>query len=117
MTYTTTPQHRIGSGFGARSTTDDVLRGTDLSGKPAVVTGGYVGLGLATTRALTRAGARVVVPARRREAAEEAVGGIDGVEVDGLDLADLESVRDFADRFLASGRDIDIVVNNAGIMA
>ncbi|WP_327315402.1 SDR family NAD(P)-dependent oxidoreductase [Streptomyces sp. NBC_01235] len=117
MTYTTTPQHKIGSGFGARSTTDDVLSDTDLTGKLAVVTGGYVGLGLETTRALTRAGARVVVPARRREVAEKAVGGVDGVEVDGLDLADLDSVRDFADRFLASGRDIDIVVNNAGIMA
>ncbi|MDO0930228.1 SDR family NAD(P)-dependent oxidoreductase [Streptomyces sp. DG2A-72] len=117
MTYAPTPQHKIGTGFGARSTRDDVLRGTDLTGKLAVVTGGYVGLGLETTRALTRAGARVVVPARRREVAEKAVGSIDGAEVDQLDLADLDSVRDFADRFLASGRDIDIVVNNAGIMA
>ncbi|MFI9582706.1 SDR family NAD(P)-dependent oxidoreductase [Streptomyces sp. NPDC052236] len=120
MTYTTTtttPQHKIGSGFGARSTTEDVLRGTDLTGKLAVVTGGYVGLGLETTRALAGAGARVVVPARRRDVAEKAVGGIEGVEVDQLDLADLGSVRDFAERFLASGRDIDIVVNNAGIMA
>ncbi|MFC5639094.1 SDR family NAD(P)-dependent oxidoreductase [Streptomyces bullii] len=117
MTYTTTPQQKIGSGFGARSTTDDVLRGTDLTGKLAVVTGGYAGLGLETTRALAGAGARVVVPARRPEAARKAVGGVDGVEVDELNLADLDSVRAFADRFLASGRDIDIVVNNAGIMA
>ncbi|CAG6391183.1 SDR family NAD(P)-dependent oxidoreductase [Streptomyces cocklensis] len=117
MTYTTTPQRPIGSGFGARSTTQDVLRGVDLAGRLAVVTGGYVGLGLETTRALVGAGARVVVPARRREAAEQAVGGLDGVEVDEMDLADLDSVRRFADRFLASGRDIDILVNNAGIMA
>ncbi|MEU4540486.1 SDR family NAD(P)-dependent oxidoreductase [Streptosporangium sp. NPDC023825] len=113
----TTPQRRIGSGFGARSTADDVLHGIDLSGNTAVVTGGYSGLGLETTRALARAGARVVVPARRRTAAQEAVEGIDGVEVDDLDLADLGSVRGFAERFLASGRDIDIVINNAGIMA
>lgn len=117
MPYTMTPQHGIGSGFDAGSTTTDVLYGTDLTGKLAVVTGGYVGLGLETTRALARAGARVVVPARRRKVAEKAVGGIDGIEVDDLDLADLDSVRDFADRFLASGRGIDIVVNNAGIMA
>jgi len=117
MTYATTPQHKIGSGFGARSTTDDVLRDIDLTGKLALVTGGYAGLGLETTRALTRAGARVVVPARRREAAEKAVGGIDGVEVDELDLADLDSVGEFADRFLATGRDIDVVIDNAGIMA
>ncbi|RZU18286.1 SDR family NAD(P)-dependent oxidoreductase [Streptomyces sp. BK239] len=113
----TTPQRKIGSGFGARSTADDVLSGIDLSGSTAIVTGGYSGLGLETTRALAGAGARVVVPARRRAAAQEAVEGIDGVETDDLDLSDLESVRGFAERFLASGREIDIVINNAGIMA
>jgi NAD(P)-dependent dehydrogenase (short-subunit alcohol dehydrogenase family) len=113
----TTPQHAIGSGFGYRSTADDVLHGIDLSGKLALVTGGYSGLGLETTRALSRAGAHVVVPARRPAAAREAVAGLDGVEVDTLDLADLDSVRGFAERFLASGRTIDIVINNAAIMA
>jgi NAD(P)-dependent dehydrogenase (short-subunit alcohol dehydrogenase family) len=112
-----TPQHQIGSGFGSRSTADDVLRGIDLSGNLAVVTGGYSGIGLETTRALTRAGAYVVVPARRPKTAAEAIDGIDRVEVDELDLADLNSVRDFAERFLASGRGIDLVINNAGIMA
>ncbi|MFB8027610.1 MULTISPECIES: SDR family NAD(P)-dependent oxidoreductase [unclassified Streptomyces] len=113
----TTHQRGIGSGFGARSTVDDVLDGIDLSGRTAIVTGGYSGLGLETTRALAGAGARVVVPARRRSVAEEAVGGIDGVETEDLDLADLESVRGFAERFLASGRTADIVINSAGIMA
>lgn len=112
-----TAQHKIGSGFGATSTADDVLRGIDLTGKLAIVTGGYSGLGLETTRALTKAGARVVVPARRRAAAEEALSGVSGVEVDELDLGDLESVRGFAERFLASGRTVDIVIDNAGIMA
>ncbi|MET7647540.1 SDR family NAD(P)-dependent oxidoreductase [Streptomyces sp. NPDC005426] len=113
----TTPQHKIGSGFGARSTADDVLHGIDLSGSTAIVTGGYSGLGLEATRALAAAGARVVVPARRRAVAQEAVEGIDGVEIDDLDLSDLDSVRGFAERFLASDRDVDIVINNAGIMA
>ncbi|MFI6863473.1 SDR family NAD(P)-dependent oxidoreductase [Streptomyces sp. NPDC050421] len=113
----TTPQHKIGSGFGARSTADDVLSGIELSGRTAIVTGGYSGLGLEATRALAAAGAQVIVPARRRAVAQEAVEGIDGVEVDDLDLADLDSVRGFAERFLASGRDVDIVINNAGIMA
>ncbi|WP_055532323.1 SDR family NAD(P)-dependent oxidoreductase [Streptomyces graminilatus] len=113
----TTAQHRIGSGFDALSTADDVLSGIDLSGRLALVTGGYSGIGLETTRALTRAGARVVVPARRPEAAREALAGLDGVEVDALDLGDLESVRAFADRFLASGRTLDLVIDNAGIMA
>jgi NAD(P)-dependent dehydrogenase (short-subunit alcohol dehydrogenase family) len=112
-----TPQHRIGSGFGARSTAADVLHGIDLSGKLAIVTGGYSGIGLETTRALAGAGAQVVVPARRRARAEEALAGVHGVETDELDLADLDSVREFAERFLASGRNIDIVINNAGIMA
>lgn len=111
----TTPQHKIGSGFDAQSTADDVLRGIDLHGKLALVTGGYSGIGLETTRALVRAGAQVVVPARRPAAARESLG--DGAEVDELDLGELESVRAFAERFLASGRGIDIVINSAGIMA
>ncbi|WP_333735579.1 SDR family NAD(P)-dependent oxidoreductase [Streptomyces sp. IBSBF 2806] len=112
-----TAQHKIGSGFDAHSTADDVLAGIDLSGQLAIVTGGYSGLGLETTRSLTRAGARVVVPARRPDTAREAVQGIDGVEVDELDLADLDSVRGFADRFLASGRTVDLFIGNAGVMA
>ncbi len=113
----TTAQHKIGSGFDRHSTADDVLAGIDPTGRLAIVTGGYSGLGLETTRALTEAGARVVVPARRPTVAAEAVAGIAGVEVDELDLGDLESVRAFADRFLASGRTVDLVIDNAGIMA
>ncbi|MET7485197.1 SDR family NAD(P)-dependent oxidoreductase [Streptomyces sp. NPDC005538] len=113
----TTAQHKIGSGFDDRSTADDVLTGLDLGGKLAIVTGGYSGLGLEATRALTKAGAQVVVPARRPDAAREAVAGLPGVEVDELDLADLESVRGFAERFLASGRSVDFMIDNAGIMA
>jgi NAD(P)-dependent dehydrogenase (short-subunit alcohol dehydrogenase family) len=113
----TTEQRKINTGFGVRSTASDVLRGIDLSGKLAIVTGGYSGLGLDTTRALAGAGAHVVVPARRRATAQEAVNGIDGVEVEELDLTDLDSVRSLAERFLASDRGIDIVINNAGIMA
>nr|BFD81141.1 SDR family NAD(P)-dependent oxidoreductase [Streptomyces sp. Xyl84] len=113
----TTPQHKIGSGFGATSTADDVLRGIDLTGKLAIVTGGYSGIGLETTRALTKAGARVLVPARRPTAAQEALNGIEGAEADTLDLGDLDSVRAFAERFLASGRTADLVIDSAGIMA
>jgi NAD(P)-dependent dehydrogenase (short-subunit alcohol dehydrogenase family) len=112
-----TRQHKIGSGFGALSTTGDVLSGIDLSGRLALVTGGSSGLGLATTRALSGAGARVIVPARRPSAARDAVEGIEGVEVDELDLADLGSVRAFAERFLDTGRSLDLVFDNAGIMA
>ncbi|MFB9908526.1 SDR family NAD(P)-dependent oxidoreductase [Allokutzneria oryzae] len=113
----TTPQHKIGSGFDARSTAADVLDGIDLTGKLAVVTGGYSGIGLETTRVLAEAGAHVVVPARRPATAVEALEGIEGVETDELDLGDLDSVRGFAERFLSSGRGIDILINSAGIMA
>jgi NAD(P)-dependent dehydrogenase (short-subunit alcohol dehydrogenase family) len=117
MSATSTSQHKIGSGFGAQSTAAEVLQRIDLSGRLAIVTGGYSGIGLETTRALAAAGAFVVVPARRQDAAVAALEGIDRVEVDQLDLADLTSVHSFADRFLASGRSIEILINNAGIMA
>jgi NAD(P)-dependent dehydrogenase (short-subunit alcohol dehydrogenase family) len=110
-------QHKIGSGFGAHSTADDVLAGIDLSGKTVLITGGYSGLGLEATRALVRAGAHVVVPARRPAVAEEALRGIPRTEVRRLDLADLAGVAAFSDRFLQTGRLIDIVIANAGVMA
>lgn len=112
-----TPQQPVGSGFGYRSTAAEVIDGVDLSGRVAVVTGGYSGLGLETVRALAGAGAQVVVPARRPVVAQEALAAIAGTEVDELDLADPLSVAAFAGRFLASGRSIDVLVNNAAIMA
>jgi len=111
----TTHQHKIGSGFGHRTTAAEVLHGVDLTGKLAIVTGGYSGLGRETTRALAAAGAHVIVPARRPGEARDALAGT--AEVAELDLADLGSVRRFAGEFLASGRGIDVVIGNAGIMA
>ncbi len=110
-------QLAIGTGFGAKSTAAEVLAGVDLTGRLGIVTGGYSGIGLETTRALAAAGAHVVVPARRPDRAREALAGVDGVEVDELDLGDLDSVRGFAERFLASGRGVDLMIDSAGIMA
>lgn len=112
-----TPQRAVASGFGARTTAAEVLDGIDLTGKLALVTGGYSGLGLETTRALAAAGAHVVVPARRREAARDALAAAPRTETDALDLGDLESVRAFSERFLATDRGIDIMINSAGVMA
>ncbi len=120
-----TPQHPLGSGFGARSTASDVVAWLDLTGKTVVITGGYSGLGLETTKALAGAGAHVVVAARRPDVARSEIASAlnvvgvpaDRVEVDELDLGDLDSVRAFAERFLASGRQIDILIDNAAIMA
>ena len=69
-------QKPIGSGFGAKSEPTEVLEGIDLNGKVALVTGGYSGIGLETTRALSDCGARVIVPARRPDIAKNELEGI-----------------------------------------
>jgi NAD(P)-dependent dehydrogenase (short-subunit alcohol dehydrogenase family) len=110
-------QTPLGSGFTAASTTYDVIRGIDLHGRTAIVTGGYSGLGKETVRALRSAGADVLVPARDVERATAELADIDGVVVDELNLLDRASIDAFADRFLATGRPLHILINSAGIMA
>ena len=117
MTYQATPQAPIPSGFGPQTTAREVLAGRDLGGRLAIVTGGYSGVGLETTRALAEAGATVVVPARTLEKARASTAGIPRVELKELDLIDPASIDAFAHRFLGSGRPLDILINNAGIMA
>ncbi|MET0985936.1 MAG: oxidoreductase [Steroidobacteraceae bacterium] len=110
-------QSPIGSGFGPASTAADVMRGIDLTGKIAIVTGGYSGLGRETARTFLSAGARVIVPARDVGRAAAALEGIGGVEIEAMDLLDPASIAAFAARFLAAGQPLHILVNNAGIMA
>lgn len=109
-------QHPIGSGFNAASTTNDVIRGIDLSGKIAIVTGGNTGIGLETTKTLASAGARVIVPARDVEKAMKNLKGIQNVEIATMDAMDPDSIEAFAQRFLASNRALHLLINNAGIM-
>lgn len=113
----TTAQAPLLSGFDAQSTARDVLRGIDLHGRVAVVTGGYSGIGLATTQALSEAGATVIVPARSSEKARLALTGLARVELAELDLLEPASVSRFAKQFLASKRSLDFLINGAGIMA
>jgi len=111
-------QKPIGSGFGARTSAREAVAGRDLSGKTAIVTGGYSGLGLETTRALAEAGATVIVPARTAEKAKAALADMPGhVGQAALDLADPASIDAFAEDFLATGNALDILLNNAAIMA
>lgn len=111
-------QTPIGSGFPAKSTAAEIVRGIDLSGKNVIVTGGYSGIGLETVRALASAGARVTVPARRPDVAAEALAPVAGeIEIAAMDLGDVASVRRFADDYLGSGRALNILINNAGVMA
>lgn len=113
----TNQQRPLGSGFTAASTADDVVRGIDLTGKNVIVTGGHAGIGLETTKALAKAGAHVTVAARDPERAAKAVAGIARVEVARLDLIDPKSIEAFASRWLATGRPLHVLVNNAAPIA
>jgi NAD(P)-dependent dehydrogenase (short-subunit alcohol dehydrogenase family) len=113
----TTPQTPLNSGYGMRTDARDAIGGRDLKGKVAIVTGGYSGLGLETTKALAGGGATVIVPARTPEKAKAALAGIANVEQASLDLANPASIDAFADAFLSSKRKLDILINNAAIMA
>ena len=112
-----TPQIPLGSGFTAASTASDVMRGVDLTGRTAIVTGGYSGLGRETVRVFLEAGARVIVPARDAGRAAEAMKDVARAEIWPMDLLDPASIDAFADRFLAQGLPLHILVNSAGIMA
>lgn len=109
-------QRPINSGFNAQSTAEEVISGINLSGKTAIVTGGYAGIGLETVKTLTEAGASVIVPARDLEKAGKNLSGLNNIEIEKLDLMDPQSISNFADRFLDSGRNLDLLINNAGIM-
>lgn len=112
--------------FGATSTTDEVLEGKDLRGKRILVTGVSAGLGVETARALTAHGAHVVGAARDLAKARNATkhirasvnGNGDGtLDLIELDLASLASVRTAADALLKTGKQFDLIVANAGVMA
>jgi NAD(P)-dependent dehydrogenase (short-subunit alcohol dehydrogenase family) len=109
-------QQPVRSGFGASSTAADVIKGVDLSGKVAIVTGGNTGIGLETVKTLAGAGATVIVPARDVQKAKQNLQGINNVEIEALDIIDPASIDTFADRFLQSGRPLHLLINNAGIM-
>lgn len=95
----------------------------DLRGRRAVVTGANSGLGRQTAQQLARAGARVTLACRSAERGERAATSIRAavpdaeVDVEPLDLADLASVRACAERIAADGRPLDLLINNAGVMA
>src|ERR1700722_10801506 len=111
--------------FGATSTTDDVLSGVNLRGKRILITGVSAGLGVETARSLAAHGADVVGAARDLDKAEAATAQVrtdasangGSFELVALDLGDLKSVRDCADKLLKKGEPFDVVIANAGVMA
>jgi NAD(P)-dependent dehydrogenase (short-subunit alcohol dehydrogenase family) len=112
----TAQQTPLGTPFTASSTAADILSGLDLTGREVVVTGGHGRLGREVTRTLSDAGARVTVAARDPERAAAALDGIKDVKVERLDLTDPGSVDSFARRWLASGRPLHTLVNNAAVL-
>jgi len=111
-------QAPLNSGFDFHAKASEVMEGIDLSGKSAVVTGGYSGLGLEVVRALTAAGADVVVPARDPKRAGEALASAGlAAGVVAMDLANLASVAEAAAEIGDAHDKVDLLINNAGIMA
>jgi len=99
---------------------DEQTASKDVSGKTYIVTGANSGVGLETTRQLVKQGGHVVMACRRTDAGEEAAQSFTGLngsyEVMKLDLADLQSVRDFAANFLAKHNSLDGLACNAGMV-
>ncbi|MBV8162184.1 MAG: SDR family NAD(P)-dependent oxidoreductase, partial [Acidimicrobiia bacterium] len=111
------------SQFGRDTTTDEVLEGMDLSGRRFLITGAASGLGRESARALAAHGASVTLLARSTERASGAVAEV-GAMVNGADLepgvadlGDLDNIRAFAESYLAGHDRLDVLINNAGVMA
>ncbi len=113
----TTLQKPVQSQFNAASTAAQVMAGIDLTGQTAIVTGGYSGIGLVTTKSLVDAGAYVIIPARDPSRAWAALAEVKGVEVLEMDLMQPASVEAFSKRIINSGRPISLLINCAGVMA
>lgn len=111
------------AGFGAETTTDQVLDGIDLSGKRVLITGATSGLGQESARAMAAKGASIVITGRNMPKAEQVAAGIrestgnQNVSVQELELGSFASIRAFAERFLQDDAALDILINNAGVMA
>ena len=113
----------ITSPFNARSTAKEVIAGHDLSGKTVLVTGASSGIGLETARALLSAHAEVIIAVRDTTKGEGVAQELRAetpdarVHVLSLDLGSLASVRQAAEQFRAQWNKLDLLINNAGIMA
>lgn len=111
------------SGFGWASTTDEGLEGVDLSGKTAFITGANSGLGQETARAMAARGAHIVMAGRDQGKLDEAMAAIHAEQPEAqldtitLDLASLESIRAATSRARQRFEKIDLLINNAGVMA
>jgi NAD(P)-dependent dehydrogenase (short-subunit alcohol dehydrogenase family) len=111
-----TEQKPLQSGFGRKSTAEEVMGSADLHGKTVLITGGYAGIGRETARVLAKAGATVTVGARDLEKARRNLSEIQNVEIMKLDLTDPQSIDDFSVKFFASHPILHFLINNAAVM-
>jgi NAD(P)-dependent dehydrogenase (short-subunit alcohol dehydrogenase family) len=109
-------QYPLGTGFTAASTASDVLTDIDLTGRHMIVTGGHSRLGGEVTRTLAASGASVTVASRNVQRAKAILADVPGVKVESLDLTDPASIGVFAERWMASGRPVHALVNNAAML-
>lgn len=108
----------VNSEFQAKSTGQEVLANVNLEGKVVIVTGGYSGIGLETTRALAAKGVKVIVSGRSPQKAKDNLAGVEGdIHIEEMDLADLKSVANFTNKMLNELDKLDLLINNAGVMA
>ncbi|KAF7821863.1 short-chain dehydrogenase TIC 32, chloroplastic-like [Senna tora] len=111
------------SGFSSSSTAEEVTEGIDGNGLTAIVTGASSGIGTETTRVLALRGVHVIMAVRNmisaKDVKEAIIKEIPTAKVDAmeLDLSSMASVRKFAAEFNSSGLPLNILINNAGIMA
>lgn len=119
----TSTERLITSAYDEKTTAADVVSDVDLSSKVALVTGGAAGIGFEIVRALVAAGADVVIADIDASAGHTAVAKIKEkdpvarIAFGQLDLGDLKSVGNFAGSFLDARPSLDILINNAGLMA
>lgn len=107
----TTKQQPLGTGYGHFARPEDIIAGMDLHGKNAVVTAGYTGIGLHTTKALAGAGARVIVLARDVRRAGRNLRHVQGVEIEYFDLLKPDAIDAVAERI-----PIHMLITSAGII-
>ena len=86
------------------------------SGNTILITGGGSGIGAALAQRFHDAGNKVIVAGRRVEALQETIAGRDGMAAIALDVESADAVEDFARRVVAEHPDLNVLINNAGIM-
>ena len=102
--------------FNYKTTANKVMKNINLSGKTIIITGGYSGIGLEMTKQLSRAGVKIIIPARRMEVAKKNLSKIKNIDILPLDLTNPESIHQFAESFLQNNSKLDILINSSGLM-